>query len=84
MTEEEAKSKICCASSGREYGLRCKASECMAWRVIDTGALQFVYNKHDRPEGEGWKPMYDGPENMAWQRNNPNRWDGYCGLAGTP
>jgi hypothetical protein len=82
MTEDEAKTKICCGpvllatawineseirAKGNLIGSNCIGSACMAWRWEENTDLMPA--SQNDPLG-GPKP--------------PQDWDGYCGLAGKP
>lgn len=98
MTEDEAKTKICPQSfavpevrgsdgSGIQEGgpWFCRASGCMAWRVLTISAHQeIVNNRAETPDGEGWKPATTRRDNHSWWRTVPEQHVGYCGLAGQP
>lgn len=92
MTEDEAKTKMCCGPPFVGAALllaspkgspipgqepgTCIASACMAWRTQRVLKL----GRSD-PEGDGWTK--DSPANAE----GTSRWyrdEGFCGLAGAP
>ena len=92
MTEDQAKTKMCCgpqvvgmtilatAPAGTvemtPSAGRCIASDCMAWR--GGVAVSAVYEEK-KPAEEGWNRAY-GPA-PHWEKTTAV---GYCGLAGRP
>lgn len=87
MTEEEAKTKICCGplhDQGSTFQL-CMGSRCMAWRelpYLDTRA-QELWSR-----SKGIKVNSAVGDDAEWRPVNPDEAappkHGYCALAGKP
>ena len=76
MTEDEAKTKMCCNGLTRA----CVGSACMAWRWLPAKPL-------DVPPGGFNLRAYDPVKMLEFviaPPNEPQPTEGYCGLAGKP
>lgn len=89
LTEKEASERWCPFVGARFITAtppasdKCIGSRCMAWRWIEDGDEDVVYNQTEKPSGDGWQPYSDSPSNCAWKRPRPaGERKGYCGLAG--
>lgn len=88
MTEEEAKTKLCCGPHILHPGngdAKCVASFCMAWRQIPERVETKDMDYGQFPQGEtGWQNLgtsYDW-QGLRYERRTPG--GGFCGLAGAP
>ncbi len=88
MTEEEAKTKACCAKLGlgphkeswMPSGAACIGSACMAWRWDER--IHFWGNA----QGGACSTVNEQkpPEGFVIHQGSKNSLDGHCGLAGRP
>lgn len=78
MTEDEAKTKICCGprAAGLGEDIECRGSECMAWRVKVRLEVRHKRTGQVMPP-DAWRARGDYEEVTVSD-------GGFCGLAGAP